>query len=52
MLFLKKTPFDPKTQENREKGFSCLPGLFMTAGPQTDAKAASLSKIVSFSPNK
>ena len=52
MLFLKKTPLDPKTQENREKGFSCLPGLFMTAGPQTDAKAASLSKIVSFSPNK
>jgi len=52
MLFLKKTLLDLKTQENREKSFSGLPGLSKTAGPQTDAKAAFLSKTVSFFPNK
>lgn len=43
MLLLKKTPLDLKTQGYSEKGFSRLPGLSTTAGPQMDAKAACLS---------
>lgn len=37
-----KDPLNLKTWGNREKGFSCLPGLSTTAGPQTEAKAACL----------
>lgn len=44
-----KDPLRPEDSGNREKGFSQVPGLSMTAGPQTDAKAACLSsRIVPF----
>lgn len=48
--YFSKDPLDPKTQGNREKGFSYLPDLSTTAGPQTDAKAACLSPELYFPP--